>query len=322
MSPGTDSYHALTRALKEAATLARGFMGATSPNPPVGAAALDGTGRILSVQAHRKAGQPHAEALVLEDLRVRGLLPSLHTMVVTLEPCNHQGKTPPCTGALLQVPSLKKVIFALRDPNPKVAGGGAEALKKAGLEVEELTVPAARELLEPFSHWSRTGKPWVVVKTALDASGSMIPPPGKKTFTQESSIRFAHVLRRESDAILTGSGTILADDPKFTVRLVPDHSGKRRWLAVLDRRKRVPERWLEQARERGLDPIRFETPEEALAELGSKGCLQVLVEAGPTLSRAFLETAGGGCLWNRHVIVQQGEPGVPDEIRDLRSGSH
>jgi diaminohydroxyphosphoribosylaminopyrimidine deaminase/5-amino-6-(5-phosphoribosylamino)uracil reductase len=313
--------------MKLATDLARQWMGATSPNPPVGAVALDASGTVLSVQAHKKAGEPHAEALVLADLRARGLLASLHTLVVTLEPCNHQGRTPPCTAAIMQAASLKKVVYALKDPNPKVAGGGAEALKKHGIAVEERPTPAARELLEPFSHWSRTGKPWVVVKTALDVSGSMIPPPGKKTFTQESSIRFAHILRRESDAIITGSGTILADDPSFTVRLVPDHPGKRRWLAVLDRRRRVPESWLERARERGLDPLRFETPEEALAGLGARGALQALVEAGPTLSAAFLaqnahasREHSPGCLWNRHVIVQQGEPGTQDEIRDLRSG--
>jgi diaminohydroxyphosphoribosylaminopyrimidine deaminase/5-amino-6-(5-phosphoribosylamino)uracil reductase len=215
----------------------------------------------------------------------------------------------------LKIPSLKRVVYAVKDPNPKVAGGGAAELAKHGIAVSGHPTQAARELVEPFAHWSLTGRPWVVVKQALDTSGSMIPPPGKKTFTSESSLRFAHRLRRESDAIITGSGTILADDPKFTVRLVPDHAGKRRFLAVLDRRGRVPESWLRQARERGLDPLRFTAVDEALAELGKRGVLQALVEAGPGLTAAFLD----GCLWNRHVIVQQGEPGTPDEIRDLRS---
>jgi diaminohydroxyphosphoribosylaminopyrimidine deaminase/5-amino-6-(5-phosphoribosylamino)uracil reductase len=307
----------IEQAMKKAVAAAREQVGATSPNPPVGAAALDSKGGILSVQAHRKAGQPHAEALVLADLAQRGLTEALHTMVVTLEPCNHQGRTPPCTGALLKVKSLKQVVFAVKDPNPKVAGGGAEALRAKGLKVLERPAPEALELVEPFSHWAKTGKPYVVVKQALTRDGSMIPPSGQKVFTSDASLLLAHRLRRESDAIITGSGTILADDPLFTVRKLPDHEGKRRLLAVLDRRGRVPESWLDGARARGLEPFRAGSIAEALSELGSRGCLQALVEAGPGLTQAILD----GCLWNRHVIVQQGRPGASDEVRDLRAGA-
>src|SRR4029079_2324066 len=133
------------------------------------------------------------------------------------------------------VTSLKRVVYAVKDPNPKVAGGGAEALRSNGLEVLEHPTAEAADLIAPFCRLVRSGKPWVVVKQALSRAGSMVPPPGQKTFTSEGSLLLAHRLRKESDAIITGSGTILADDPLFTVRRVPDHPGKRRFLALLDR---------------------------------------------------------------------------------------
>lgn len=296
-------------AMDQAAKAAREYAGATRPNPPVGAAALDASGQILSVQAHTRAGEPHAEARVLADLKARGL--SAHTIVVTLEPCNHQGRTPPCAQAILGTPTIRRVVFACRDPN-KLASGGAEVLRAAGLEVIEEPHEASRLLLQPFSQWITTGKPWIVLKTALDRNGSMIPPKGQKTFTSEDSLRFAHQLRKESDAIITGSGTVLTDDPSFTVRLVPDHPGKRRFVALLDRRKRVSQAWIDAASQRGLDVFRVGSIEEAILELGSRSVLQALVEAGPTLTNAFLS----GCLWNRHVVIQQGRPGEPDRIQD------
>jgi diaminohydroxyphosphoribosylaminopyrimidine deaminase/5-amino-6-(5-phosphoribosylamino)uracil reductase len=291
---------------------ARAWVGATCPNPPVGAAILDAAGHVLTIQAHQRAGHPHAEALCLVDLGSRGLLEKAHTLVVTLEPCNHQGRTPPCTQAILKVPSIRRVVFAEKDPNPKVVGGGAEFLRSQGIDVVHAPREAAHALLAPFAHWVTTGKPWVVVKRALDRQGSMVPPAGSKTFTSEDSLKLAHVLRRESDAIITGSGTILADDPEFTVRRVPDHPGKRRFLVLLDRRRRVSPEWISRAGARGLDVLRFESPEEALSELGGRGCLQALVEAGPGVSGAFLD----GCLWNRHVVIQQGNPGKPDQITE------
>lgn len=179
-------------ALAQACEEAERFRGATAPNPAVGAAALNNEGLILSVQAHQKAGTPHAEAQVIADCRARGILDQIHQMVVTLEPCNHLGRTPPCSEALLALPSLKRVDFAVSDPNPK-AEGGAERLRRAGIEVVDLglnfsdapEVLRARELSRPFLHWLRSGRPWVTVKTVWRQSGaewSMIPPSGRKLF--------------------------------------------------------------------------------------------------------------------------------------------
>jgi diaminohydroxyphosphoribosylaminopyrimidine deaminase/5-amino-6-(5-phosphoribosylamino)uracil reductase len=289
--------HAFRAALDEA----KRFEGATSPNPPVGAAALDTSGALLGVAAHERAGTAHAEAKLIEQLRAQGALDQVATLIVTLEPCNHQGRTPPCSRAIAAA-GIRCVIYGSSDPNPKAAGGAAW-LAGHGIEVRLLTDPAlAREcarLIGPFAKWARTGRPWITIKRALQADGSMIPPPGQKTFTSPESLRFAHELRRRADAILTGSGTVLADQPEFTVRLVPDHPDKRRIVIVLDRRGRVPETWFEEARKRGLDAHRMGTVDEAIEFLCKNNTLEVLVEAGPHLSEDLLRRG----FWDENVVI-------------------
>src|SRR6185437_12882141 len=240
---------AIQSAFEQALELAGRYAGATSPNPCVGAAALDSQGRILSLRAHERAGEPHAEARVIAELAQAKPVPDTRpeTLVVTLEPCNHQGRTGPCTDAIIRS-GFRRVIYGAKDPNPRVAGGGAAKLLAAGIEVlgpesfADSAIPErCRELIRSFAHWSTSGLPWVTVKTALNQEGSMIPPKGQKTFTSADSLKLAHELRKRADAILTGSGTVLADQPEFTVRHVPDHPGKVRWVAILDRRGRTPE---------------------------------------------------------------------------------
>lgn len=292
------------------------FVGATAPNPPVGAAALDSSGQILSVQAHQKAGTPHAEALVIHELRSRGILDRVHTFLVTLEPCNHFGRTPPCTEGILATPA-RRVIFGAKDPNPKVAGGGEKRLQEAGIETSLVDDAELRreceKLIEPFAYWSKTGLPYVTVKTAYTTEGSMIPPLGRKTFTSPASLKFAHELRKRADAILTGSGTVLTDDPLFTIRHVPDHPGKKRWLVILDRSHRVTDDWVEKAQDRGFRVMRDLEFEDALRFLGKNGVLEVLVEAGPQVSASVLASS----FWNRHVLITQGAP--EDTITERRA---
>jgi diaminohydroxyphosphoribosylaminopyrimidine deaminase/5-amino-6-(5-phosphoribosylamino)uracil reductase len=233
------------------------------------------------------------------------------TLAVTLEPCNHHGRTPPCTGAILDA-GIRHVVVGTHDPNPTVKGGGIERLQAAGVTVTVGVAEAeCRQLLHAFAFSSITGSPWVTVKRAFTAAGSMIPPPGQKTFTSPASLLLAHRLRKKADAILTGSGTILADDPSFTVRHLPDHPGKRRRLAILDRRRRVPETYLAAARERGLDPTIYDDLETALADLHRQGVRDVLVEAGPALSDAVL-AANRWCL--AVDIRRKDGPGAPDEV--------
>jgi len=310
---------AIGPAIDAALSAAAPFCGATAPNPPVGASAIDHQGNLLGSAAHERAGRAHAEAALLERLAREGRLGQVHTLVVTLEPCNHTGRTPPCTEAILRA-QIPRVVFLVADPHPKAAGGG-ERLRASGVEVlgaeqmrPVLSVEQREKLvlqLGPFLKRVTQGLPWITIKQALDPQGSMIPPPGTKTFTSESSLRFAHELRRRSDAILTGSGTILADEPEFTVRKIPDHREKIRALWIADRRARVGDAFLRDALSRRLMAERVPDWREALTQAGSLGVLEVLVEAGPGLSAAVLQSQ----LWDRWVRFQVRE-GEPDTVLD------
>ncbi|WP_370673938.1 bifunctional diaminohydroxyphosphoribosylaminopyrimidine deaminase/5-amino-6-(5-phosphoribosylamino)uracil reductase RibD [Pleomorphomonas sp. PLEO] len=311
-------------AFARAIAVAADYAGATSPNPPVGCVLLDAVGNSLAVEAHRKAGDLHAEARAIAACNAAGTIDRIHTVVVTLEPCNHHGRTPPCAEAILATPA-REVWIAETDPNPRVDGGGAARLAAAGLSVRflsEFDHPDAsrlaadtERLIAPFVKWVTTGLPFVTVKQALDDTGSMIPPVGHRTFTSETSLTLAHRMRRRADAILTGSGTILADNPEFTVRRLPDHPDKRRILAILDRGSRVPADYLTEAARRGLRPILFSDIGEALTRLGTESVHEVLVEAGPILTSAILATD----IWDEHVTIRKIGDGTPDRVTVSRN---
>lgn len=299
---------AIALAFRLALDAAQAFAGATTPNPPVGCTLLDSSGNVLAVAAHQRAGEGHAEALAIRECQSRGLVEAIHTVVVSLEPCNHFGRTPPCSQAILSTPA-RAVWIGTRDPNHKVRGGGSETLSAAGLEVRliddlrhaetPMLAADARRLVAPFVKHMRTGLPWVTVKQAVNASGSMIPPRGSKTFSSFSSLTLAHGLRRRADAMITGSGTVLADAPLFTVRHVADFADKHRHLVILDRRHRVPEHYLAAARERGLVPKIAEDFAGAISQLGALNALEVLVEAGPLVTTSVLTSM----LWDEHVRI-------------------
>ncbi len=313
----------IAEAFRLALTAGEAVAGATAPNPPVACALLDAQGQVLACEVHQRAGQPHAEAAAIEACRRAGAAESIHSVVVTLEPCNHQGRTPPCADAILAT-GAKAVWIGVRDPNPSVRGGGAARLAAKGLAIgflDQLDYPSAgglawsaRRLIAPFALWSRTGRPWVTVKRAIAADGSMIPPAGRKTFADQAALLLAHRLRRRADAIITGSGCVLADDPAFTVRHVADHAGKRRILAILDRRGRTPPYYVGAAKARGFDVWLRADVGALLAELGAAGVTEALVEAGPTLAGTFL----GQDLWDEKVTIRQspaaGRPNVIDVL--------
>ena len=289
-------------AMKLALLEAQKFEGATAPNPPVGCVLLDKDGNVLSIAAHQKAGAFHAEALAIRQCAERELI---HTVVVTLEPCNHTGRTGPCAEAILSTPA-KHVWIGMADPNPHVAGGGADRLRQAGLNVQFLNQADApklksdlQRLIAPFAKRATQGLPWAAIKQAINAQGSMIPPSGQKTFTSQSSLILAHQLRRRADAIITGSGTVLADDPHFTVRLVEDFANKQRHLVLFDRRRRIPQSYLDAAITRGFKISFADDLLQALKHLSEVGALEVLVEAGPSLTQSFLESN----LWDEHVLI-------------------
>ena len=310
----------IAQAFRQALSAAEVFAGATAPNPPVGCVVLDEDGQVLACEAHQRAGGPHAEAAAIEACRRAGVVDRIATLVVTLEPCNHFGRTPPCTEAILATPA-RTVWIGAADPNGQVKGGGAQRLAAQGLDVRWIEhLPRrdaaalardARRLIAPFRTYMRAARPWLTIKQAITADGGMVPPPGCKTFTSAKSLTLAHALRRRADAIITGSGCVLADDPAFTVRHVPDHPGKQRRLAILDRRRRTPEAYLRAARARGFDVALHDDMAALMADLHASGTMEALVEAGPTLMNALLAEG----LWDEQVVIRQSPvPGRPDTV--------
>lgn len=292
-------------AMQIACKEARLWLGSTSPNPPVGAVGLDFGGKVIAVAAHKRAGEAHAERILIEQCRKQSIIEKLHTLCITLSPCNHHGLTPPCCDLILET-GIRCVVIGTVDPNP-IAGGAIERLRSSGIEVRTgVEENLCRQLIYAFSHSIKTGKPWITIKRAIDEKGSMIPPKSKKTFTSNPSLILAHRLRKRADAILTGSGTILSDNPLFTARHVPDYEGKKRFLAILDRRRRIPQEWIDHAIKRNLQPIIYDDLQEAIDDLAKNKVREILVEAGPLLSSSLLEKG----LWTQLITIKKGNPDI------------
>mgnify|MGYP006271973519 FL=1 len=202
--------------MQRALDLARQAKGNTSPNPLVGAVIVK-EDRIIGTGYHRQAGGNHAEINALQDAEeeVAGA-----TMYVNLEPCTHFGKTPPCSNAIIEA-GLDKIVIAMKDPNPKVSGAGVERLRKAGLEVEVGVLESkAKKLNEVFIKYITSDQPFVILKNALTLDGKIATKTGdSKWISGAESRQIVHQLRDEVDAILVGSGTVIADNPRLTTRL-------------------------------------------------------------------------------------------------------
>ncbi|MHC4869010.1 MAG: bifunctional diaminohydroxyphosphoribosylaminopyrimidine deaminase/5-amino-6-(5-phosphoribosylamino)uracil reductase RibD [Planctomycetota bacterium] len=221
--------------LRLAVRLALRGHGLVEPNPMVGCVVLDASGRIAGLGHHRRVGGPHAEieALAAAGERARG-----GSLLVTLEPCNHQGRTGPCTEAILDS-GIARMVYGEPDPNP-VAGGGARRLADAGLEVVKRDdLEEVRRLNRPFMHRIRTGRPWVVAKWAQTLDGKITGGAGDGRWISSGlSRRLVHRERGCCDAILTGIGTVLVDDPLLNVRDVPSRRTPLR--VVVDARLQIP----------------------------------------------------------------------------------
>ncbi|MGV1099251.1 bifunctional diaminohydroxyphosphoribosylaminopyrimidine deaminase/5-amino-6-(5-phosphoribosylamino)uracil reductase RibD [Thiovibrio sp. JS02] len=211
-------------------------LGRTSPNPCVGAVIVKNN-RLLATGYHRKAGTPHAE---VHALAAAGKKAAGSTIYVTLEPCNHTGRTPPCTKAIL-ASGIRRVVVGMLDPNPLVAGGGCKMLADNGLAVEHGVLAAqCRELNRPFIKHITTGLPWVIMKAGVSADGRLAVASGQSGWiTNEQSRREVHRLRDRVDAILIGSGTAVSDDPSLTTR-IPGRRGKDPLRIILDATLKLP----------------------------------------------------------------------------------
>ncbi len=232
----------LTRArMREALALAEGSIGLTEPNPRVGCIIGRADGRVLGRGATQQAGGPHAEVMALRDAASQGLDVRGAIAWVTLEPCAHHGRTPPCCDALVEA-GIGQVVVGHEDPNPLVDGGGIARLRAAGVQVsmagDEDRI-ACRELnIGFFSRFERR-RPWVRLKVAASMDGRTALPDGRSQWiTGEAARRDGHAWRRRASAVLTGIGTVLADDPRLDVRLVPTPAQPMR--IVLDSHWRTP----------------------------------------------------------------------------------
>jgi diaminohydroxyphosphoribosylaminopyrimidine deaminase/5-amino-6-(5-phosphoribosylamino)uracil reductase len=215
--------------------LARLGLATTDPNPRVGCVIVAGT-RVVGEGWHRRAGGPHAEAIALE---AAGAAARGATAYVTLEPCSHHGRTPPCADALVKA-GIRRVVYAMRDPNPRVDGGGIARLEAAGVAVEGGVLEReALELNPGFVSRMTRGRPWVAVKLAASLDGGTALPGGESRWiTGEAAREDVQRLRARASAVMTGSGTVIADDPRLDVRLPGTERQPLR--VVLDTRLRTP----------------------------------------------------------------------------------
>jgi diaminohydroxyphosphoribosylaminopyrimidine deaminase/5-amino-6-(5-phosphoribosylamino)uracil reductase len=317
--------------MRRALALAERAHGRTAPNPMVGCVIVDARGRIVGEGFHRRAGQPHGEIEALRDAgnKARGA-----TVYVTLEPCNHTGRTGPCTEALIAA-KVARVVAAMRDPNPKVAGGGARCLERAGIPVSiGLLGDEARDQNAGFIRHVSDGRPHVTMKAAVSLDGRIAASSGDAWWISgEESRKEAHRMRDRADAILVGAGTVRADDPLLTTRIP---GGRDPLRVILDGKLSIPPRAkvvqggtlivctrdASRAAEkklvaRGAEVVRLDGKRGAvdlhalLDELHQREILELLVEGGSQVHAAFLQAR----LVDRVVLfvapVLIGAAGVP-----------
>jgi diaminohydroxyphosphoribosylaminopyrimidine deaminase/5-amino-6-(5-phosphoribosylamino)uracil reductase len=275
------------RHMRRAIDLAEGVRATTSPNPWVGCVLVAADGRTAEGATHPPGG-PHAEAAALSAARAAGIDPRAGTAYVTLEPCSHHGRTPPCANALVDA-GVARVVVGITDPDPQVAGRGVDRLRAAGVDVVTgVEAEAVGDQLAAYLTHRTSGRPLVVLKLAASLDGRTAAPDGtSRWITGEAARADAHRLRAESDAVLVGAGTVRADDPSLDVRHVDGPDPLRVVLGSAPPGARVHPA-LEVRGE--LDGV--------LDELGGRGVLQLLVEGGATVAGAF-HRAG---LVDRYVV--------------------
>jgi diaminohydroxyphosphoribosylaminopyrimidine deaminase/5-amino-6-(5-phosphoribosylamino)uracil reductase len=302
--------------MRQALRLAARGRGKTSPNPMVGALVVRGK-EVVGRGYHPRAGEPHAEVLALREAgeKSRGA-----TLYVNLEPCDHYGRTPPCTEAILQS-RIRRVVCGVKDPNPLVSGKGIDRLRRHGVQVEVgVLEEECRRLNAPFFHFMATGRPLLVLKGALSLDGKIATRTGDSRWvTSAISRREVHRLRASMDALMVGIGTVLKDDPLLTVRL----PGKKRihqpLRVIVDSRLRIPlhsqivktagevptlvaatasasTRKMKRLMEMGLEVSTLPQDPEGrvdlsalMKKLGERGVLSVLLEGGTRLNGSALE---------------------------------
>ena len=323
--------------MRAALMLARRGLGTTWPNPSVGCVIVK-DGHVVGRGWTGRGGRPHGET---EALRRAGTAAQGAIAYVTLEPCSHWGKTPPCADALIAA-GLRRVVIALEDPDPRVAGSGIEALRRAGIAIETgLCAEEAAELNAGFVQRIRLGRPLVTLKLATSLDGRIATASGESRWiTGPAARERAHLLRAGHDAMLVGTDTVLADDPQMTCRL-PGLGGRSPMRVVLDRQLRIPPTarvfaearqvptWVvtlasadperqQTLREAGIDVIAGEADATGAIDLaaalrlfGERGLTRLLVEGGGRLAAALLRAELVDWLVWIHAPLLLGGKGVP-----------
>lgn len=296
--------------------------GRTHPNPPVGAVLVH-RGRVIARGTHRRAGTDHAEVDALRQVDFAP--PRGTTLYVTLEPCNHQGRTPPCTESILRA-GIRRVVVGTRDPHPHTAGSGVRRLRRAGVEVVEgVREQACSELIRGFACWARRGRPWVVLKVAATLDGRIATRTGHSRWvTGPEARRAVHRLRNRLDAILVGGRTVRTDDPALTCRVSGGRDPQRvvlsasldlppsarvfqdagdapgAWVATVRRPSSARAADLEAA---GATLLRLPTRNGRvvlsglLGALGKRGITTLLVEGGGEVAAGFLHAGLVDEVW-------------------------
>lgn len=271
------------RFMRAALEEARKGIGFTSPNPAVGAVIVR-DGEIIGRGWHRRAGEPHAEIEAIRSLPTMDLAQGA-TIYVTLEPCSTHGRTPPCTEAIVRAGFARVVVGAV-DPNPQHAGHGLNLLSEQGIQVTSgVLEEECRYLNHAFNKWIVTRQPWVIAKAGMSLDGRIARPPGEgQWLTSEASRQDAMHLRKEVDAILIGANTLRVDNPRLTIRGLPEAAAKPQpWRIVLTRGEhRLPQQahlFTDEHRDRTLIFSGQSLP-SVLADLGKRQVTSVLIEGG------------------------------------------
>lgn len=296
--------------MKLALDLAISTKGQTTPNPSVGAVIVKNN-QLVGLGAHLKAGEPHAE---VHAIQMAGEKTKDATMYVTLEPCSHFGRTPPCSDLVIQS-GIKRVVIASTDPNPRVSGKGIEKMRKAGLQVEiGLLKEEADQINQVFYHYIQTGLPYVTLKTATSLDGKIATKEGEsKWITSKEAREDVHYFRHTHDAILVGVNTVLKDNPSLTTRMIG--GGKNPTRIILDTHLRTPidsnivtdlqsetlivtgsevnEARVIPFKEKGISILRMNSPainiKDMLMEIGKRGISSIFVEGGAEIHGSFLK---------------------------------
>ena len=322
--------------MKRALELARRGEALASPNPMVGAVLVRG-GRVVGEGFHTYVGKKHAEIIALDKA---GKLVRGATLYVNLEPCCHTGRTGPCTDAIIAA-GVRRVVAAMPDPNPEVAGRGFRQLRRAGVAVEVGVLrDEAERLNEAFAKWIRTGRPLVTLKVAMTLDGKIAGAGRKRSsttwITSAESRAKVQRLRHASDALLTGIGTVLADDPRLTDR-TGLRRGRRLLHVVLDSQLRLPlksklvrsadgdvlvftcaaenSRRAQALRKAGVEIVRLRGRRPRLRavvrELGRRGILSVLIEGGAEVNWSALQSGVVDKAWIFRAPKVLGQRGLP-----------